>query len=158
MSVVVGTHIDVTKTKKGKNFKVEEESQPCRSFLHVNQDAIVSNGQRSITFWDLHYNNLRLDGYVKQLPRSLETKWGIIEHNVSKFVGVYGSVISLNELGSSIEDTLHKTLELYKLEHSKNLELCFIHCWLLLKDVPRWSDLLEDFKKTLAMKRPCPYV
>jgi hypothetical protein len=106
----------------------------------------------------LHYNNLRLDGYAKQLPRNLETKWAIIKHNVSKFVGVYGSVISLNELGSFIEDTLHKALELYKLKHSKNLELCFIHCWLLLKDVPRWSYLLEDFKKTLAMKRPCPYV
>jgi len=64
----------------------------------------------------------------------------------------------LNKLGSSIEDTLHKALKLYKLKHLKNLELCFIHCWLLLKDVLRWSDLLEDFKKTLAMKRPCPYV
>jgi hypothetical protein len=106
----------------------------------------------------LHYNNLRLDGYVEQSPRSLETKWGIIKHNVFKFVGVYGNVISLNELGSSIEDIVHKTLELYKLKYSKNLELCFIHCWVLLKDVPRWSDLREDFKKTIAMKQQCPYV
>ncbi len=106
----------------------------------------------------LHYNNLRLDGYVEQSLRSLETKWGIIKHNVSKFVGVYGSVISLNELGSSIEDTLHKALELYKHKYPKNLGFCFIHCWLLLKDVSRWSDLLESFEKTLPMKHPCPSI
>jgi hypothetical protein len=52
MSIVVGTHIDVTKTKTGKNFEVEEDNQPCRSFIHVNQDAIVGNGQHSITFWE----------------------------------------------------------------------------------------------------------
>jgi hypothetical protein len=64
----------------------------------------------------------------------------------------------LNELGNSIEDTLHKALKLYKLKHPKNLGFCFIHCWLLLKDVPRWNDLREDFKRTLAMKCPCPSI
>jgi hypothetical protein len=77
---------------------------------------------------EFHYNNLKLDGYAEQSLRSLETKWGIVKHNVYKFVGVYGNVISLNELGSSIKDTLHKALELYKLKHPKNLGLCFIHC------------------------------
>jgi hypothetical protein len=76
----------------------------------------------------LHHNKLRLDGYVEQSPRSLETKWGIIKHNVSKFVGVYGNVIFLNELGSFVKDTLHKALELYKFKHPKNLGFCFIHC------------------------------
>jgi hypothetical protein len=27
-----------------------------------------------------------------------------------------------------------------------------------LKDVPRWNDLCEDFKRTLAMKHPCPSI
>jgi hypothetical protein len=27
-----------------------------------------------------------------------------------------------------------------------------------LKDVPRWSNLHENFKRTPAMKRPCPFV
>jgi hypothetical protein len=27
-----------------------------------------------------------------------------------------------------------------------------------LKDVPRWSNLHENFIKTSAMKRPCPFV
>jgi hypothetical protein len=70
---------------------------------------------------------LKIDGYVEWLSRSLKTKWGIIKHNVSKFVGVYGSVISLNESGSFAKNTFHKTLKLYKLKHFKTLELCFIH-------------------------------
>jgi hypothetical protein len=52
MSIVVRTHVNLTKTKKGKNFKAEEESQLCRSFLHVSQDPIVGNGECSITFWE----------------------------------------------------------------------------------------------------------
>jgi hypothetical protein len=40
----------------------------------------------------LHYNHLKPDGYAKWSPKSLKTKWGIIKHDVSKFVGVYGSV------------------------------------------------------------------
>lgn len=36
-------HTNASKWKKGKNFKDEEESKLCQSFLHVIQDSIVSN-------------------------------------------------------------------------------------------------------------------
>jgi hypothetical protein len=49
---------------------------------------------------------LKSNGYVERPPRSLETKWDLIKHYVSKFVGVYNNVASLNELGSSIEKPL----------------------------------------------------
>lgn len=61
----------------------------------MNQDPIICNKQHSTTFWEqmsLHYNHLKPDGYAKWSPKSLKTKWGIIKHDVSKFVGVYGSV------------------------------------------------------------------
>jgi hypothetical protein len=64
---------------------------------------------------------LKIDGYVEWSPISLKTKWGIIKHDVFKFVGVYGSIISLNESRSFAKDILHKTLTLYKLKHLKNL-------------------------------------
>jgi hypothetical protein len=36
---------------KGKNFVREEEEQLCYSVLHVSQDRIVGNQQKSGVFW-----------------------------------------------------------------------------------------------------------
>jgi len=49
--------------------------------------------QRSSIFWDRVcdlYNKHHLIACTKRLARSLETKWGTIKYNVSKFVGNYG--------------------------------------------------------------------
>jgi hypothetical protein len=70
----------------------------------------------------------------------LETKWGLIKHNIAKFCGVYNSVFALNESGISSQDVLEHALELYKVKHPKQLSFVFLHYWLLLKDVPRWWD------------------
>jgi hypothetical protein len=49
----------------------------------------------------------------------LETKWGVIKHDVAKFCGVYKSVVALNESGTFVEDVLERALELYKVKHPK---------------------------------------
>lgn len=51
-------------------------------------------------------NYLKSNGFVERPPRNLETKWDLIKHYVSKFVGAYYNVASLNELGNSIEKPL----------------------------------------------------
>jgi len=38
--------------KEGKNFIIEEKYQLCVSFLIINQDPKIRNGQKSNTFWD----------------------------------------------------------------------------------------------------------
>ncbi len=47
------------------------------------------------------------NGVVEQLTRSLEMKWSIIKHDVSKFVDVCGVVISLNKSGTPSNNTFH---------------------------------------------------
>lgn len=44
-------------------------------------------------------------------------------------------------VGTSVKDTLHKALELYKTKHPWNARVTFIHCWLVLKYVPRFGDV-----------------
>jgi hypothetical protein len=39
-----------------------------------------------------------------------------IKHDVSKFVGVFASVVALNESGTLQEDTLQKALDLYRVK------------------------------------------
>jgi len=99
----------VRKARKGKHFVVEEEKQVCRSVLHVSQDPIIANGQKNQAFWEriiTHYNNNHLASCRECLARSLETKWGFMKHDVAKFCGNYQIVVSLNESGTSSEDTL----------------------------------------------------
>jgi hypothetical protein len=126
---------------KGKNFIRVEEEQLCKSVMLVSQDRVVGNQQKAGVFWERiaeHYNENRPDG-VRPL-RSLETKWDLIKHNVSKFVGIYNQIQLLHKSGSSAADTLRDAKELYRQKNPKNADFLFEHCWLLLKDCPRWAD------------------
>jgi hypothetical protein len=159
--VVVATMAltEAAKARKGRNFSPDEERQLCRSCLHISQDPISGNGQRSTAFWERilnHYNNHLPIGCGPRPSRSLETKWGVIKHDVAKFCGVYKSVVALNESSTSAQDVLERSLELYKVKYPKQLSFTFLHCWLLLKDVPRWWDSPTDVQQRNSRKETVP--
>ena len=140
---------------KGKNFNRAEEEQLCRSVLFVSQDRIVGNQQRAGVFWERiaeHYEDHRPDAPRPQ--RSLETKWGLIKHDVSVFCGVYSQVLRLNKSGTSPEDTLRRSRDLYLQKSAKKQEFAFEHCWLLLKDHPKWADGWSSPKGSSSMRSP----
>ena len=140
---------------KGKNFNRAEEEQLCRSVIFVSQDRIVGNQQKTGVFWERiceHYEDHRPDAPRPQ--RSLETKWGLIKHDVSSFCGVYAQVLRLNKSGTSVSDTLRRARELYQQKSAKKQEFAFEHCWLLLKDHPKWADGWSAPKATSSMRVP----
>ena len=148
-----------SKAKKGKNFSSEEERQLCRSFLHVSQDPIAGNGQRAGAFWDRitrHYPEHKPHGREDRPARSLETKWGAIKHDVAKFVAVHSQVLNLKESGTSLEDVLQRALELYRVKHPKQQGFLYLHCWTILKDIPRWFDSAVELRVRQVMKTPRP--
>jgi hypothetical protein len=53
-------------------------------------------------------------------------------------------------------DVLQNGLELFKSKCPKNVCYIFIYCWLILKDVPRWTNFREDTKKTKILKQSTP--
>ena len=79
--------------------------------------------------------------------RSLETKWGHIKHDVGKFCGAYKQVYDCRVSGTLVEDVLEKALEYYQDRHPKLQSFVYLHCWQLLKEVPRWWDLPFDVQK-----------
>ena len=134
------------RARKGKNFSQDEERQLCKSVLHVSQDPVTGNGQWATAFWERiinHYQENRPGGCVERPMMSLEMKWGVIKHDVNKFYGVYKSVSSLRESSISNEDILDRALELYKVRHPGQQPFFFLHCWRLLREVPRWHDLVS---------------
>jgi hypothetical protein len=108
---------EVSRIRKGKNFTNEEELQVCRSQLSISQDPIVGNGQRKESFWDrvgIHYKRHQPRSGGECKPRSIETKWGVIKHDVGKFVSAYGFVFDNKQSGTCLDDVLRDALELYK--------------------------------------------
>jgi hypothetical protein len=66
---------------------------------------------------------------------------------LQKKFGCYNCVRVLNESKTTLEDVISKALQLYKLKHLNNASFLFLHCWLLLKEMFRWSNSMEA-KKT----------
>ena len=146
-------HVLAGKTCKGKNFSAEEERSLCRSFLAVSQDPICGNGQRNSAFWDritAHFNQSKPRSNPVRPARSLETKWGHIKHDVGKFCGAYKQVFDCRESGTSLDDVVEKTLQFYRDRHPKQQAFVYLHCWQVLKDVPRWWDSPVDVQRRSA--------
>jgi hypothetical protein len=134
------------RVRKSKTFSQEGKCQFYQSFLVIWQDPCTSSALWIGAFWTCAWQDFNLNvpnRVVEQPTRSLEMKWSIIKRVVSKFVDVCGVVISLNNSGTSSIDTFHWALELYKLKSQKGVKFCFVHCWLLLKDILHWYDLHE---------------
>jgi hypothetical protein len=83
--------------RRDENFVAKEEYQLWCNFLHINQEPNMGNGHGSNTFWDKvseDYNKNK-HAHVEILARSMETKWGVIKHDIVKVLQVlliYGSV------------------------------------------------------------------
>jgi hypothetical protein len=135
------------KRQRGSNFSTAEDCQLARSWLNISQAPGTGVGQKPSTFWErveAHFHqHLGGENGCRRSSRSLATKWGVIQHDVAKFVGVYAAIKDLNPSGASEDDMVQKALELYKSNNSdqKNSEFGFIHVWYILRDHPKWQDL-----------------
>ncbi|GMF31325.1 unnamed protein product [Phytophthora fragariaefolia] len=81
---------NLTGRSKGRNFEAEEEEMLCKAYLHIGKDAGTGTGQAAAKFWSRvaeYYHEHRPDGADRRPLRSLEIKWAVIQHDVSKFCG-----------------------------------------------------------------------
>ncbi|CEO95435.1 No apical meristem-associated C-terminal domain-containing protein [Plasmodiophora brassicae] len=137
---------------RGTNFTDAEDVQLVRSWLHASQDPATGTGQSEETFWErveVHFRKNTTSG--ARTARSLQTKWGTIQRDVSKFVGSYASAIkvgsyasvikALDESGTNEEEQIEKALTLYQQTHPKDAKFAYLHCWHVLRSVPKWQDL-----------------
>jgi hypothetical protein len=82
-------------------------------------------------------NHYQASFYAHRPTYYLKTEWGVIKHDVTKFINNFTIVQSLCKSRINIENTFNNVLDLYKLKHSKGSNFTFICCWLMLKDILR---------------------
>lgn len=81
------------KVGKGRNFSKEEDVQLCKSWLTISEDPITGTDQRASTFWESvvkDYSTYQSHG--DRTLCSLQSRWGVINRGVSKFVGFLDKV------------------------------------------------------------------
>jgi len=103
------------------------------TYHKTHWSRINKNLQHFGTKSRIHFNESRLAGCAPRFALSLETKWGIIRHDVTKFVGHHTIVLALCKSGTGTKDILWKTLDLYKTKHPKHQRFIFVHVWYVLK-------------------------
>ena len=139
--------------RKGKNFLPEEEEQCCRSFMYVSTDARRGIGQKKATFWvavAAHYARSKPAVGPDRPARSLETKWGDLKVSIAKFVGCYEQIKALDESGRTEDDIILDALKLF--EQKVGRPFAHKHCWLLLRDHPRFAAIF----RVSGLKRKSP--
>jgi hypothetical protein len=113
-------------------------------------NPIIGKGQKNQAFWEriaTHYNNSQPLCCAKRPTRSLETKWRVIKHNVTKFCCNYQVVVALNKSDESFEEYIIINFRAFQSKKSKTRNwVTFIHCWLILEDIPRWAETKEESK------------
>ncbi|ETV78696.1 hypothetical protein H257_07550 [Aphanomyces astaci] len=129
-------------TSKGRNYLPAEQETLCRAWLQVSLDLILGNDQKSSNFYDKVAEIFNQEHEARSAC-SLQINWrDTIQKQVSLFCGAYKKAVHNPPSGTNGIDHMRTALELYKLR-SKKSAFRLHHCWLILKDAPKWSVAME---------------
>ena len=121
--------------------------------MYVSTDARRGIGQKKAAFWvavAAHYARCKPAVGPERPARSLETKWGDLKASIAKFVGCYEQIKALDESGRTDDDVIVDALQLF--EQKVGRPFVHKHCWLLLRDHPRFGAIF----RSVASKRKAP--
>ena len=121
--------------------------------MYVSTDARRGIGQKKSTFWvavAAHYARNKPAVGPERPARSLETKWGDLKASIAKFVGCYEQIKALDKSGRTDDDIIVDALQLF--EQKVGRPFAHKHCWLLLRDHPRFATIF----RCVGSKRKAP--
>uniref|UniRef100_A0A7N2RAT5 No apical meristem-associated C-terminal domain-containing protein n=2 Tax=Quercus lobata TaxID=97700 RepID=A0A7N2RAT5_QUELO len=129
------------KQARGVNFSVEEDKLLVAAWLNTSVDPVYGNEQHKTTFYGKvakYFMDQKTDS--TRSVASLTTRWGTINRETVKFVGSLAKIEAKNESGTTAHDKIEKAKELFKEIHGSVFQ--FEHCWLILKDYPKWASTM----------------
>ncbi|GMH36529.1 hypothetical protein BSKO_04397 [Bryopsis sp. KO-2023] len=128
-----------------KHFSEAEEITLCRAWVTISEDPVTSTNQTSTTFWDRIAMEFQEKSGTIRSAKSLQSKWGRISRETSKFNGAFSTVQSMNVSGTNAQDTVAKAHDVFKT--STQHAFAYLHCWQVLKTTPKFKALSEPSKR-----------
>lgn len=72
--------------------------------------------------------------YLTEVERPNGGPSNIMSQNSTDFIKEH------NESVHNEENIIHKSLALYQLKNPKGFDFSYMHCWLIIREVPRWVE------------------
>ncbi|XP_030969672.1 glutathione S-transferase T3-like [Quercus lobata] len=139
-------------TKRGSNFSVDEDNLLVSAWLNTSMDAVQGTDQRIEQFWKKvwqYFCENNTYGTTRSAS-SLQSRWGNVNRETSRFAGFMAKVEARNPSGATYEDKLKEAKELYRdsptSTSGKKSVFAFEHCWVVLKNQPKWGMPKERSK------------
>ncbi|XP_028062904.1 glutathione S-transferase T2-like [Camellia sinensis] len=119
--------------------------------VFAQECAVHGNEQKRSTYWkrvwDFFHKHKKFESNRNE--NSLINQWSAIQLPMNKLCGCYTQIESLHQSGINEDDKICKAKIMYK--ELKKSTFQFEHCWIMLRDQPKW--VIESEKKKQP-KRP----
>ena len=140
------------KVKQASYTTVEDECL-TRTWCKATLNEIQGNYQDERKYWSKlaeSYNKVMTNDH--KMPArsidSLQARWRKINHNCTKFNGIYMGLKRLQKSGYTEDDYISETQKTYKAETKSNFSL--LSCWCIIKDHPKWSLGIKSIRDLIS--------
>ena len=131
------------KSKKGVNYRPDEDKALCVAWIAVSSDSSVGTNQTAEVFYgkfkDVFEANLKGEGLFicERAWTSLSSRFQTISHDVSKFIGCYEQIQVLDQSGTTDDDKKRDALDLFISQYKSGFK--YISCWYILRESVKWG-------------------
>uniref|UniRef100_A0A0A8Z2D1 Myb-like domain-containing protein n=1 Tax=Arundo donax TaxID=35708 RepID=A0A0A8Z2D1_ARUDO len=144
-------------TRRAGNYTHEEDIQLYISQEAISTDPIISNEQPGKAYWKQIADHFHVNRVFEsdRNANSLEHRWSTLAKECSKFQGYYDRVERRHPSGILYKEHILEARALYALKDPKKKKFLFIHCWLKVRNCPKFQGL-ESHKRVRPSKSSMP--
>ncbi|CAN6179702.1 unnamed protein product [Urochloa humidicola] len=135
---------DGARTDRRLQYTKEEEVRLVSAWLNNSNDPINGNGKKTDLYWgDVtdEYNSTTPNNR-RRTSKQLKDHFQKIKKKVSLFCSSWKEAVSVRNSGQSDEQVMDNAQKIY--EEYKDGPFLLKHCWMILRDEPKWQVILED--------------
>ncbi|KAF8096173.1 hypothetical protein N665_0316s0018 [Sinapis alba] len=146
-----------TERRERRKWTPSDDILLISSWLNTSKDPVVSNEQRSGTFWTrvaaYFAASSQVPGLEQREASHCKQRWHKINDLVCKFCGAYEAASREKTSGQNDNDVLKLAHQIFYTNQKKKFTL--EHAWKELRNDQKWCELATAKKDATSKKRKC---
>ncbi|RLN35853.1 glutathione S-transferase T3-like [Panicum miliaceum] len=144
--------------KRSSNYTQKEDIQLCMSWENISTDPIVGNEQPGMAYWKRIAEHFHANRTFEsdRSANSLEHRWDTIKRECSKFQAFYEQVERRHPSGIPYKEHLLEAQTFFSAKDPKNKAFQFLHCWLKVRNYPKFQAIEQSHKRPRSSKSSMP--